>query len=57
MYRIISNISEQFVFYYLLNKEVIYMAQTQDKHCSGCGWTGRTSSDTCPVCGRELSDD
>ena len=33
------------------------MAQTQDKHCSGCGWTGRTSSDTCPVCGRELSDD
>jgi hypothetical protein len=33
------------------------MAQAQDKHCDGCGWTGYTSSDTCPKCGRELSDD
>ena len=31
------------------------MAQAQDKHCNGCGWTGHTSSDTCPKCGRELS--
>jgi hypothetical protein len=33
------------------------MAQAQDKHCDGCGWTGHTSSDTCPKCGHELSDD
>jgi len=33
------------------------MAQSKDKHCDGCGWTGNTSSDTCPKCGRELSDD
>ena len=32
------------------------MAQAQDKHCK-CGWTGYTSEDTCPVCGRELEDD
>lgn len=33
------------------------MAQSKDKHCDGCGWTGNTSSDTCPKCGRELSAD
>ena len=33
------------------------MAQTQDKHCNGCGWAGHTDSSTCPKCGRELEDD
>ena len=33
------------------------MAQKQDKHCNGCGWTGNTSSDVCPECHRELEDD
>ena len=33
------------------------MAQSQDKHCNGCGWAGNTSRDTCPECERELEDD
>ena len=33
------------------------MAQKQDKHCDGCGWTDNTDLDVCPECGHELEDD
>ena len=33
------------------------MGQSQDKHCTSCGWTGNTYKTICPRCLGDLDDD